>query len=190
MAIHMCRCSLSVSFIASLIFLTNSIQCRPNDKFDSDHTSGNRSAKSLLSSIAGNEYFSSGDFNLVKSLFSDCLNEDFSLCLKLKAVSVLNRALVKDDIDIIQGIKLKRNVDVDVTPFNPVSIESARNLDSTQKEQQVDRMLQKQVSTLFSSRSIESESEESIPPEGKLFMFLVSVVIAYLQLPNGFGGFS
>lgn len=188
MALHMCTCSLSVSFITGLLFLTNFIECKPSDNLSEDHTSGNRSAKSLLNSIGGNDYFSSGDFNLVKSVFSDCLNEDFSLCIKLKAVNVLNRALVKDDIDLTQGVTLRRNVNVDVSQFNPAAIESARTLDSSQKEQQVDQMLQKQVTTLFSSRSI--ESEESIPPEGKLFMFLVSVVIAYLQLPNGFGGFS
>uniref|UniRef100_A0A8D8Z166 Uncharacterized protein n=1 Tax=Cacopsylla melanoneura TaxID=428564 RepID=A0A8D8Z166_9HEMI len=192
MAVSVFRCSLKINFFVCLVLLINFSQCRANDKFDSDDqirksaVENNRQEKSLFAE--NNDYFFGGDFKLVKNIFSDCLHEDFSLCLKLKAVNVLNRALVKDDLDIIDGVRLKRTADVDITQFNPVEVESARNMDSDQKEKQVDQILQKQVSTLFQSRSI--ESEDSIPDEGKIFIFLVGVVIAYLQLPNGFGGFS
>lgn len=190
MALHMFGCSVRINFFVSLFFLINFIQCRPNDNVDQIKSGADKSRteKSLSSLLTDNDYLFNGDFKLVKNIFSDCLHEDFSLCLKLKAVNVLNRALVKDDIDIIDGVRLKRTVDVNITQFDPTAIQSARNMDASQKESQVDQLIQKQVTTLFSSRSI--ESEESIPPEGKLFMFLVGVVIAYLQLPNGFGGFS
>lgn len=190
MALTVFRCSSKINFFVSFILLINFIQCRPNDNFDSDQiqrsdAENSRQEKSLFGE--NNDYIF-GDFKFVRNIVSDCLNEDFSLCLKLKAVNVLNRALVKDDIELVNGIRSRRTADVNVTQFDPISIESARNLDSDQKEKQVDQILQKQVSTLFSSRSI--ESEDSIPEEGKIFVFLIGVVLAYLQLPNGFGGFS
>ncbi|KAI5743258.1 hypothetical protein M8J77_016207 [Diaphorina citri] len=138
---------------------------RPNDNVDQIKSGADKSRteKSLSSLLTDNDYLFNGDFKLVKNIFSDCLHEDLSLCLKLKAVNVLNRALVKDDIDIIDGVRLKRTVDVNITQFDPTAIQSARNMDASQKESQVDQLIQKQVTTLFSSRSI--ESEESIPPE-------------------------
>lgn len=180
--------------ITSVIFLT-SIQCLPYNSVDNELDGSNSSAQTITS-LAGKyidenlkeasniitsdlkrlkeEYLSSGNLkrikNLVRNLFDDCSSENVSLCVKLKAAKVLNRALVTNEIDI-GGYKLKRNADVDISQFDPAGIESARGVDSSQREQKVEQMIQKQLAALVSTRSLTSKDSSSFP--GNIFVSLL-----------------
>lgn len=95
-----------------------------------------------------------GGVSQVLSVIKECSGDDVVTCLKLKAVKLVDRALVMDSLPVSEYVTVNGNHSGEVKPFKDEDVDATLPRDLNQRSAAVDKILMDKLWSYLESRTI------------------------------------